>query len=144
MSISKLLAVGLVMFASFFANTASPDGDTWLSYEPSIIELKGRLTTVVKFGPPNYGENPETDKKLEVPILQLSEPINVRGDAHSPVNTRSFENVTEVQLIFLRAADDYRRFVSKIVIVSGSLSQAVSGHHFTGVVMTVKAIREGK
>lgn len=32
----------------------------WLSYQPTVVELKGALSVQTYYGPPNYGENPDT------------------------------------------------------------------------------------
>src|ERR1043166_6801310 len=40
----------------------------WLHYEPEVVTLHGRVTETTEYGPPNYGENPETDS-IEHPII---------------------------------------------------------------------------
>lgn len=112
----------------------------WVSYEPTVIELAGMLTVSMEFGPPNYGEDPETDERLKIHVLVLSEPMNVRGDPDAEVNIESVRGVTEVQLIFLRKRN-YDGLVNSQVVARGTLSHAVSGHHFTEVVMTVEDLR---
>ncbi|MCX8959572.1 hypothetical protein [Erwinia psidii] len=47
-----------------------------LPYEPAVVELKGIISINQFDGPPNYGEGPD-DKKVNVPVLRLSEPVNV-------------------------------------------------------------------
>jgi hypothetical protein len=116
---------------------------TWLGYEPEVVELQGRLILVQKYGPPNYGENPETDSKVKVPVLQLSQPINVRRDPNSNMNTRSFVDVKEVQLVFLTEKNiSYRHLVGKVVTAKGTLFQGHTGHHYTEVLLVVNAIGE--
>ena len=140
--VSGLVVVGFVTWAS--ACGAEPDSSTedWLAYEPAVVELRGTLTEVTKLGPPNYGEDPETDERLEIPVLQLSKSINVKGDPYDQTNNATFTGVGEVQLIFLSADEQYRDLTGREVVVEGTLSEAMTGHHFTKVVMTVKAIRE--
>lgn len=114
--------------------------DKCIGYEPSIVTLYGYLSTVEYFGQPNFGENPETDRRIEVPVLILDEPINICGVVDAELNTESFVGVREIQLIFSPGQSKHKYFLSKVVKVSGTLSQAVSGHHFTEVVMTVNDI----
>jgi len=129
-----LLSWGAACGAS--GSSDSSDEERWVSYEPDVVELSGRLTVSMKFGPPNYGEDPETDQRLKIPVL-VSEPMNVRGEPNAQVNIESVRGVKEVQLIFPRERN-YDGLVNSRVVARGTLSHAVSGHHFTEVVMTVE------
>ena len=46
----------------------------WLAYQPTIVTLKGTLSVKTFYGPPNYGENPDTDAKEDLPILIFKKP----------------------------------------------------------------------
>ncbi len=119
-------------------------GDTrqrWVPYEPAVVELRGTLKVCERYGPPGYGEDPERDQRMRVPVLILSNPINVRGDPAAEVNIESVRGVRELQLVFLRAMN-YSSLVGSQVVVRGKLSHAVSGHHFTPVVMIVESLGE--
>jgi hypothetical protein len=132
------VVVLLLLSWGFSCGASGPsDEERWVSYEPVVVELSGRLTVSMKFGPPNYGEDPETDQRLKIPVLLLSEPVNVRGEPDAQVNIESVRGVKEVQLIFLRGRN-YDGLVNSRVVARGTLSHAVSGHHFTEVVMTVE------
>lgn len=120
-----------------------PGPSHWESYEPEIVELSGVLTLQERFGPPNYGETPEIDARLTIPVLELSTTLNVRGDPGSELNIESVEGVREVQLASLSASDLKRR-LNTHVVCRGSLFRAVSGHHFTEVVLTVRRVRPAK
>jgi len=139
------LAVSLptAMLLLFLNLSAGGNGDPgpapWLPYEPTVIELSGRLTVAVKFGPPNYGEDPKTDLRLKIPILVLEEPVNVRGDPRSDVNIESVRDVKQLQLILPRQRE-WDDLVNRPVVVQGTLSHAVSGGEFTEVVLTVQKI----
>jgi hypothetical protein len=133
------IATTLAIASSFVAQTP-PKGDKWLSYEPAVVELEGKLTIAVKYGPPNYGENPQTDEKIKVPILVLSQPVNVRGDPTSDVNTESVEGVKEVQLSLKRGIA-YRQLIHRRVVVKGTLFHSSTGHHYTRVLMDVQEIK---
>ncbi len=58
---------------------AAAQDKRWLSYEPAVIQLEGQLTMELKYGPPNYGEQPKTDAKVRVPVLMLIRSVNVRA-----------------------------------------------------------------
>lgn len=115
----------------------------WVSYEPRVVRLEGQLLNALKYGPPNYGEDTATDEKVHVPILILDHPINVLGDSTSEVNADSFHGVKEIQLVFAKSAGDHEHLWNQTVIVTGTLSEAETGHHFTDVWMQVNAIRPG-
>lgn len=112
----------------------------WLQYEPSEVELKGKLVVVAKFGPPNWGETPDQDMKLQVPILQLAVPVNIRGDPKSETNKETFRDVREIQL---QGLQDYEGYSDRDVVVRGTLFRAQTGWHFTKVVMSVTSIIPG-
>jgi hypothetical protein len=102
------------------------------------------LTTVTKYGPPNYGENPATDQKLNVPILVLDHPVNVRGDSASEINQESFNDVNEIQLVLGEHEKEHEHLANQRIVVTGTLSRGMSGHHFTDVVLSVQTLRRAK
>jgi hypothetical protein len=122
---------------------APTKGEDWLSYEPAVVELRGKLIVVSKYGPPGFGENPKTDKKVKVPILFLSRSINVRGNQASDINTESVSGVKEVQLIF-QSGIPHRQFIGREVVAKGVLFHSVTGHHYTPVLLEVSEIRQEK
>jgi len=140
MSIARMIASGVVLSAWSCTGGAGHDDYAWLTYEPTVVELTGKLTEVVEYGPPNFGEDPETDSRLQLPVLMLSPPVNVREDATSELNTESFEGVEKIQLIF-STGSDYSGFLDQEVVVTGSLFQAHLATHFTPVLLTVQDIQ---
>lgn len=110
----------------------------WVDYWPAVVELKGKLGIKTFFGPPNFGENPETDSKERSWILSLDKPINVRGQTSpDPGLNDSVENVRELQLVLPKP---HRELIGKKVIVKGTLFHAHTGHHHTDVLMDVQSI----
>jgi uncharacterized protein DUF4431 len=109
-----------------------------LAFEPHTVDLRGRLTIQQKYGPPNYGDHPATDQKVQVHILVLEQPVDVCGDSRSQLNSESVHNVNEIQLVLPEGTHTYDRLTNQSVVVTGTLSAAVSGHHYTAVVLTVK------
>jgi hypothetical protein len=129
-------------------NVIQTDGQTgnkdWLSYEPAVVELRGKLITRMYYGPPNYGENPKTDSKEVLPFLVLSKPVNVRGypDPNAgPPEQVTVENVRRMELVLTLP---HKNMIGKNVIVTGTLFHAFTGHHHTDVLMTVQTIRLAK
>ena len=109
-----------------------------LEYSPTVVELEGRLTTKTFFGPPNFGENPETDSKEECWILSLDRPISVRAKTGSdPIFWPSADNVPELQLVL---EGTHRKLIGKRVLVKGTLFPADNGHHHTAVLLDVESI----
>ena len=110
----------------------------WLDYWPAVVELEGKLGIKTFFGPPNFGENPETDSKERSWILSLNKPIKVRGITDpDPVLSIPTENVQNLQLVLPKP---YEEWLGKKVVVRGTLFHAHTGHHHTDVLMDVLSI----
>lgn len=135
-------AILVVLVASIGFESAAQNR-RWLSYEPAVVELQGKLAVEWKHGPPNYGEQPKTDAKVRVPLLKLAETINVRGNPENALNAESVEGVRQIQLLF-QSESAYKQLIGKQVVVKGTLFRAHSGHHYTDVVMNVRFVEEKK
>ncbi len=111
-----------------------------LSYEPTLVELKGRLTVKTYYGPPNYGEDPKVDAKEEQWILTLSDPVDIvrNADATDDLHGPSVHNVTDIQLVL---SGRHNNLIGKTVILKGTLFHGFTGHHHTDVLMDVRSIR---
>jgi len=120
-------------------NTETTQEKDWLSYEPAVVELKGKLMTKMYYGPTNFGEHPKTDSKETPPILVLSKPVNVRRNPDSDIeyNRISVEHVRKIELVL---TIPQKNMMGKNVIVSGTLFHAFTGHHHTDVLMRVQSI----
>jgi hypothetical protein len=120
-------------------NNRNGEQTEWLEYWPAVVELEGKLRIETFFGPPNFGEDPETDSKEITRILSLDKPIKIRSrDETDSVLGPSVENVRELQLIF---DGHLRKSVGKRLIVKGTLLHAHTGHHHTDVILDVESIR---
>jgi len=116
-----------------------------LPLEPKVVLLEGKLLKVAKYGPPNYGEDPESDAKYNIPTLFLRYPIQVKGDDTDPRNKPALSNVSFVQLIFLdKPSTEYWRYANRDIIVTGTLFHAQTGHHYTEVLLIVKTVLTNK
>jgi hypothetical protein len=136
-----MAVVVILVLALLLLPEARAQQQDWLSYYPAVSRLQGKLTKVSKYGKPTYGENPEKDDKVEVPILILQTPVRIRAQLTSSVNNESVTNVSFVQLIFPSGIDgNYAKYLDKDIVVAGTLVRGHKGEHFTDVVMTVKAV----
>lgn len=136
MTLIRTAAVMLLwLFACAAADTAR-DG-VWLQYRPAVVELRGKIVVIERFGPPGWGETPDKDMRLHLPILQLDVPVNVRGDPKSDTDTETFLNVKEIQLACSQNCDQYR---GREVIVRGTLVSAQTAWQFTDVIVLVQSI----
>lgn len=112
-----------------------------LHYEPAVVELTGELVEVEEYGPPGYGEDPATDQRVKVPMLKLAKPVNVCGDPNSDTNQSSFSGLDRIQVV--TDDQDYRDWIDRRVTVRGTLSEAMTGHHYTNVLLTIKEVQGG-
>ncbi|HEU4712465.1 MAG TPA: DUF4431 domain-containing protein [Pyrinomonadaceae bacterium] len=112
----------------------------WLSYEPAIVELEGRLVIQNEWGPPNFGEEPLTDRKEKVPVIVLAKAINVRGTPGDMLNATSVEGTRRVQLVFPYTRIPYKQLIGQKIVVKGSLFHAHTGHHYTPVLIWVRTL----
>lgn len=123
------VCVALILCCGRFA-AAQETG--WLNYESAVVTLRGKVTTIVKYGPPGYGESPKSDA-LEIPIV-LVLPLPVRV-------AETITNLTHIQLVFdTNRFPNYRTYIGKEVVIKGPLFEAVTGHHHTPVLLEVTAI----
>jgi hypothetical protein len=112
---------------------------------PEEVTLSGELIERTYWGPPNWGEHPDTDRLEDAWLLVLDRPVCVDADP-SWVNNVSESNVIVVQLVVLDAGPDNKalknvaRLVNRHVTVSGFLDHALTGHHRTPVLFMVASI----
>jgi len=106
-----------------------------LQYEPAIVSLTGELTAETRYGPPNYGENPETDRQFEVHFLVLSHPVSVCGSQDADPPTESFQGITKIQLDIMGV--ELGGHLPETITVTGVLRQGMTGGEFTEIVLAV-------
>ena len=131
------LALLTAVCVSFSSRAAAPQEQQWLFYSPALSRLEGKLTKVMKYGSSSYGEHPEQDQKIDVPILILQFPVRVKSPPASSLNTQT-TNVSFAQLIFPAESGSYSKHLNANIVVEGILAKGIKGEHFTDVVMTVK------
>lgn len=131
------LRMGLLVGASL-----APPGSRavpCLKYEPENVALVGRIQAHRFAGPPNYTSVKQGDK-LEVHwLLHLARPVCVASsDPHDRFN-RPEASVSALQIV-IRDYRKYRRLLGKQVKVTGTLFHAITGHHYTKVLIDASDI----
>jgi hypothetical protein len=105
-------------------------------FEPTVSTISGTLKVELYYGPPNFGESPETDAKEYSYILYPDKTINVIQTSDSidfDVTTKGiikFQLAPMGQLLL-------HLFVDKRITVTGQFFGMHTGHHHTDVLMTV-------
>jgi hypothetical protein len=134
------LLVGILAVAVLAGRDPSFAAESY-HYEPEIVRLSGTVVCEDHFGPPGWGEDPETDRKLVAQILVLDKPIDVIGNPEDEIDTTTYHNVKRIQLAYapttaLRGvlACGGKRHVS----VRGRLYQSHTAYHFTHVLIFVR------
>jgi len=111
-----------------------------LAQEGVIVTLSGKITTALAYGPPNFGENPETDSKDEYIVLTIREPISIKGS--DGVITKG---ITRIQLAFL---PESKGLLNKIgqdkISITGKITLASSPYHHESSIIFVKSFTEAE
>lgn len=114
-----------------------------LSYEPAVVSLKGTLVRKTFPGPPNYESVSKGDAAETYWLLRLAQPICVDANTKEPdlggphTDLRLIQLVVKPQVYKNKAA-----LVGKSVVASGTLFEAITGHHHTPVLLTVTTLAE--
>ena len=116
----------------------TPEGAPCLAYGPASTVLTGRLQLESRFGPPNYGEDPLTDKKVMVPMLHLVSAVDVCAERGDEINVHTYRGIWVVQLAPADSVDP--QLAGKNVRVVGQLYEAQFAHDYTRVTLTVDSI----
>lgn len=108
------------------------------SYEPSVVELSGRLVRKTFAGPPNYQDVHKGDAPETVWLLRLDSPICVDQDRAQPDINPAKKKIRRVQLVLGNDGETRAKSLSgKRVQTAGTLFAAHTGHHHTPVLLKV-------
>jgi Domain of unknown function (DUF4431) len=116
------------------------------SHIPKEVTLSGKLIERTFWGPPDWGDHPDTDTLEDAWILVLDTPICVLADPANSNNNQSEYNVVVVQLAVLDpgpnniALKRVAHMVGRHVTVTGVLNHAVTGHNRTPVQLAVASV----
>jgi hypothetical protein len=122
----KILCISLIGCAALSASACEKYG------LPSTT-LAGTVTVETFYGPPGYGESPETDSKERQAILHLAKPLCTLASDDDPAE----QDQVKVTLVPMGNLS-LRAFVNKTVTVRGSLFHAFTGHHHTDVLIEIR------
>ncbi len=115
---------------------------TRMRYNDPTVTLYGQVYTDFFFGRPNYGASPSTDAIEHAIILALDEPICVEGDGQR--YDGNYESIAEDYIdrvqIATRDVDALPQLRGHGVKLKGRLWHAHTGHHHTGVLMSVEDV----
>jgi hypothetical protein len=122
-------------------NTVAAADGACLPYEPDTVTVTGRLERRIFYGPPNYGENPETDEPQPGYYLVPDAPLCTRG-MPDPQNDAK-QGVELVQVVL--DAEGYARWrphLDRRVQATGTLFGQISGHHHAPLLLRAHDIRD--
>ena len=105
-------------------------------FEPTVSTISGTLKVELYYGPPNYGESPETDTKEYSYILYPDKSTNVIQTSDNISFDETTKGITKFQLA---PTDEVslHSLVNKRIRVTGQFYGAHNGHHHTDVLMFV-------
>ena len=105
--------------------------------ESAVIQLRGTLELKTFYGPPNFGEEPDTDAKETYYFLNLDRPMDVRE-----TSGKAFRHVKSLQIVYAdgRITSIAGIDTTKKVFVTGKLFLAETGHHHSDVLILAEKI----
>jgi hypothetical protein len=123
------------------AQTTNSAGTNVVALGPEKTKLIGRLVIETKFGPPNYGETPESDKKIRIYVLRLTLPITAKdmdGDGAK-------KGLDQIEVFFREkhgpnSWDAAHRAIGKCVSAVGEIEPSQLAIEFTALVMNVNKL----
>ncbi|GMO42193.1 MAG: hypothetical protein Ta2F_18210 [Termitinemataceae bacterium] len=130
----KIIVIFIFANFSLFSQEApSPFAPNVISSESIILKLyeysntiilKGKIELREFYGPPNYGENPKTDKKESYYFLLLDKSLIINS-----------KNIKELQIIFATQKDAGNFMAGERYYIKGKLFLAITGHHHSPVLI---------
>lgn len=110
-----------------------------LHYEPAVVKLSGLLVTEYVYGPPGFGEDPETDQIDRKWDLRLFAPVDVIGTPGDDINSESENDVGRVGLVNFSKVN-LNAHLGRRVMVEGTLFHSHTAHHHTKVLLEVQKV----
>lgn len=151
MIINKLnLKVWLIAFAliSFnlhllLAESGPTPEPVVYNYHPQVVELQGVVKGLRAYGPPNFGEDPETDKVEGFYVLKLDKPININKSGDFGAES----NVSEIQLAIcwpdakeIFGTEKAPNINNEEILVRGTLYHSHTARHHRNVLIFAEKI----
>jgi hypothetical protein len=124
MSRRLILALALVLSHAGFCVAATCVAP--VPRDDARLQITGVLFSVEKWGPPNFGEQPETDARWTAWIIRLPDPLRISGGARFA--GKLWPAVSEIQIKMLLHVGSSNALLSpyegKLVVVTGKLFEA--------------------
>jgi hypothetical protein len=114
--------------------------ETCIPLWPARVRLSGTIAEELKYGPPGYGENPKTDRRLHILVLRLKEPVDVCADTSRVAPQALVRRVQSIQLTEQVSENVLRRHLGVFVEVFGTLRRRVWPNDFTEALIRVDSI----
>jgi hypothetical protein len=127
-----LALVGLLISLIVRPQAAGP----CLHYRPDTVRVAGTLARHTFYGAPGFGEDPRHDEKETGFYLDLAAPMCMAQGSDDVDVAKS--GIRRIQLVL--DAEGYARlrpFLGKRIALRGTIFGAITGHHFTPVLLDV-------
>lgn len=129
------------------SQTVNQQNKTTYYFEPDTTALVGTIKLCHAFGPPGYGETPESDEKVTYYAIHLSKPINILPSKNVSEDTTDLDtvpNLADIQLVVLDKVyfPLLKAAVGKKAFVKGTLFAAETAHHYTPALLTLSQFEE--
>ncbi len=138
---SRLILAALLLSA---AMTGAPAQAACLAYGRPLAGLAGKLEVRDFFGPPGYGEHPDTDRRERQAVLVLDEPVC--ADAGALAGDVAEVGQRELTLTLTLTPGDpgigFSAWAGRRVAVGGELFHAFTAHHHTPLLVRVTHIAQ--
>lgn len=130
----------MMLFALVISACASAEQTaSWLSYEPDVVTLRGTVAMEGRYGPPNYGESPDTDQKVTIAVLYLDKAVNVAGKgAPDDPDSETVKDVAAMQIIHPAGI----KIGTGCKEITGTLMKGFTAHHYTSVLIVTKSVHD--
>lgn len=105
------------------------------------ISLEGLLKSETVMGPPGYGENPESDSKETIYLLNVP-PQSVNVQTIDPLSGKALiTSYDRFQIVISpETIKTLPPLLNQKVIIKGALFEASSGHHHTPILIDADSI----
>jgi hypothetical protein len=135
------VAATLVLFSATGSIGHTAATESCLSYEPRVVRIAGVLGQKTVPGPPNYESIRNSDRPETYWFMKLSHPVCVDQDKAEPDRNPAEKSISRIQLVPGPAGyAAYAGLLGKRVVATGTLFGAITGHHHTPVLLTVRTV----
>jgi hypothetical protein len=123
---SRRLILALVLILSHAGFCLAATCVAPVPRDGSRLEITGVLFSVEKWGPPNFGERPETDARWTAWIIHLSAPLRIAGGARFAGKVWPTVSEIQVKMLLNELSDNalLSPYEGSLVVVKGDLFEA--------------------